>query len=83
MAGIRAGDIVVAVNNNPVLGIRDLLDQITLHKPGEQIQVTVYRGTQKLSLDRRSRSARSNGLYVIPAKAGILVRLCVGSRLRL
>ncbi len=53
MAGIRAGDIVVAVNNNPVLGIRDLLDQITLHKPGEQIQVTVYRGTQKLSLDMK------------------------------
>ncbi len=53
MAGIRAGDIVVAVNTNPVLGIRDLLDQITLHKPGEQIQVTVYRGTQKLSLDMK------------------------------
>jgi len=53
MAGIRAGDIVVGVNGNPVLGIRDLLDQITLHKPGEQIQVTIYRGTQKLSLDMK------------------------------
>ncbi len=53
MAGIRAGDIVVAVNANPVLGIRDLLDQITLHKPGEQIQVTIYRGTQKMTLDMK------------------------------
>lgn len=53
MAGIRAGDIVVAVNGNPVLGIRDLLDQITLHRPGEQIQVEIFRGTQKLNLDMK------------------------------
>ena len=53
MAGIRAGDIVVGVNRNPVLGIRDLLDQITLHKPGEQIQVTIYRGSQKMTLDMK------------------------------
>jgi S1-C subfamily serine protease len=53
MAGIRAGDIVVGVNGNPVLGIRDLLDQITLHKPGEEIEVTIYRGTQKLNVDMK------------------------------
>lgn len=53
MAGIRAGDIVVAVNGNPALGIRDLLDQITLHRPGEQIQVEIFRGTQKLNLDMK------------------------------
>jgi S1-C subfamily serine protease len=47
-AGLVAGDIVVAVNDNPVLGIRDLLDQITLHKPGEEVQVTLYRGKQKM-----------------------------------
>ncbi|TNF87898.1 MAG: PDZ domain-containing protein [Gammaproteobacteria bacterium] len=50
MAGIRAGDIVVAVDGNPVSGIRDLLDQITLHKPGDDVEVTIYRGTQKLEL---------------------------------
>ena len=53
MAGIRAGDIVVAVNDNPVLGIRDLLDQITLHKPDEQIRVTIYRGPEKLAVDMK------------------------------
>ena len=50
MAGIRAGDIVVAVNGKPVFGIRDLLDQITLFKPGDEIQVTIYRGPQKQTL---------------------------------
>ena len=53
MAGIRAGDIVVEVNEKPVLGIRDLLDQITLHNPDEQIQVTVYRGPEKLTLQMK------------------------------
>jgi serine protease DegS len=53
MAGVRAGDIVVAVNDNPVLGIRDLLDQITLHRPDEQIQVTLYRGPEKLAVEMK------------------------------
>jgi Do/DeqQ family serine protease len=50
MAGIRAGDIVVAVNGNPVLGIRDLLDKITLHKPDEKIKVSIHRGPEQLEL---------------------------------
>jgi len=50
MAGIRAGDIVVAVNDNPVVGIRGLLDQITMHKPDENIKVSIYRGSEQLEL---------------------------------
>jgi len=53
MAGIRAGDIVVAVNEKPVSGIRDLLDQITLHRPGDRIEVTIYRGPQQLSVEMK------------------------------
>jgi Do/DeqQ family serine protease len=53
MAGIRAGDIVVAVNDEPVLGIRDLLDQITLYRPDDQIRVTLYRGPEKLVMDMK------------------------------
>jgi Do/DeqQ family serine protease len=50
MAGIRAGDIVVAVDDKPVDGIRDLLDQITRHKPDEKIKVSIYRGPEQLEL---------------------------------
>lgn len=50
MAGIQAGDIVVAVDDNPVEGIRDLLDKVTLHKPGSEIVVSIYRGAQPLSM---------------------------------
>jgi S1-C subfamily serine protease len=44
---------VGAVNDKPVLGIRDPLDQITLHKSDEQIQVTLYRGPKKLTMDMK------------------------------
>jgi serine protease DegS len=53
MAGIRAGDIVIAVNDKPVSGIRNLLDQITLHKPGEKIRVVIQRGSEQLTLDMK------------------------------
>jgi serine protease DegS len=52
-AGVVAGDIVVAVDGKPVLGIRDLLDKITLHKPGEQLQITVFRGPEQLMLNMK------------------------------
>ena len=52
-AGVRAGDIVVAVDGKPVTGIRDLLDKITLHKPGEQVKITIYRGPDEMTLDMK------------------------------
>jgi Do/DeqQ family serine protease len=53
MAGVRSGDIVVAVNGEAVSGIRDLLDKITRHNPGERIQVTIFRGPQEMTLDMK------------------------------
>ena len=52
-AGIRAGDIVVAVNDRAVLGVRDLLDQITLLRPGDLVRISLDRGGQSLELDLR------------------------------
>jgi S1-C subfamily serine protease len=50
---------VGAVNDKPVLGIRDLLDQITLHRPDEQIQVTLYRGSENLTVDMKVTQRRN------------------------
>jgi Do/DeqQ family serine protease len=49
--GIVAGDIVVAVDDNPVLGIRDLLDQVTMHKPGDRVRIKLFRGPQEMTLE--------------------------------
>ena len=48
-AGIRADDIVVAVNGEPIVGVRDLLEKITMHQPGDIIEVTVLRGPKRAS----------------------------------
>jgi len=47
-AGILAGDIIVAVNKKPVISIRDVLETITLYQPGDNIEVTIFRGPQRL-----------------------------------
>ncbi|MDH5353635.1 MAG: trypsin-like peptidase domain-containing protein [Gammaproteobacteria bacterium] len=49
-AGIRAGDIIVAVNREAVNDIRDLLKKITRHRPGDIIEVTLYRGSQQFTV---------------------------------
>jgi S1-C subfamily serine protease len=54
MAGMRAGDIMVAVNGEPVDNLRDLLEIITLYQPGEIIEVTVFRGPEQLTFSMRA-----------------------------
>jgi Do/DeqQ family serine protease len=53
-AGVLAGDIIVAVNKKPVNSIRDVLETITLHQPGDNIEVTIFRGPQQLSFSMRA-----------------------------
>ncbi len=48
-AGIQAGDIMVAVDGSQVDGVRDLLEKITLHRPGDVLEVSVYRDSQQLN----------------------------------
>ncbi len=50
IAGIQAGDIMVGVDNKPVNGVRDLLEIITLHQPGDVIDVNIYRGSKQLTV---------------------------------
>jgi serine protease DegS len=47
MAGIRSGDILVAIDGKSVLGVRDLLEKVSFHKPGDTLEITVYRGPNK------------------------------------
>ena len=53
-AGIRVDDIVVAVNGEPIVGVRDLLEKITMHQPGDIIEVTVLRGPKQSSYSVRA-----------------------------
>ncbi len=53
-AGIRVDDIVVAVNGEPIASVRNLLEKITRHQPGDIIEVTVLRGPKQSSYSVRA-----------------------------
>jgi serine protease Do len=50
-AGIKPGDIVVAIDGTPVLGLAGFVKALYLHSPDEILRVDALRGTQKLSFE--------------------------------
>ncbi|KYP81398.1 S1C family serine protease [Ferroacidibacillus organovorans] len=49
-AGIQHGDIIVAVNGKKVTGLTSLQNILANYMPGQDVQVTIYRGSKKLVL---------------------------------
>ncbi|GAB4448600.1 MAG: trypsin-like peptidase domain-containing protein [Bacteroidales bacterium] len=50
-AGIQAGDVIVAINNNPVKDIPQLQEQIGQFEPGQRVSVSFLRGSKKMTAD--------------------------------
>jgi S1-C subfamily serine protease len=50
-AGIRNGDVITKVEGNPILKSADLLEQIGMHRPGDEVHVTVNRNGKEMSYD--------------------------------
>ena len=48
-AGIKAGDVVVSVDDVTIQKSADLLEQIGRHRPGDQVSITVNRNGKELS----------------------------------
>jgi serine protease Do len=53
VAGIRDGDVIVAVDGRGVKDAHSAKRAIGAHKPGDQIEVTVVRGREELKLTAR------------------------------
>jgi serine protease Do len=49
-AGLKAGDVIVRINSTDVKDTADLRTALFQTKPGDTVQVTVYRGQKKLTL---------------------------------
>ena len=49
-AGIQTGDVMVAIDGKAVTGVRDLLEKISLHRPGDTIRVSIFRGPKQLTV---------------------------------
>lgn len=50
-AGIRAGDVIVGINNQPVTSTDSLSSVLANYSPGNTVAVHIYRGTQQLSIN--------------------------------
>ena len=47
-AGLDRGDVITHIDNKQVRDVRETLDQISQHKPGERINITIIRnGTEQ------------------------------------
>ncbi|WP_051344057.1 S1C family serine protease [Alicyclobacillus herbarius] len=49
-AGLKAGDVIVRINSTAIQDTADLRTALFQMKPGDKVQVTVYRGQKKLTL---------------------------------
>jgi len=50
-AGLRAGDVIVQINNSPVNDTQSLSDILVNMNPGTTAAVKVYRGSQQLTIN--------------------------------
>jgi S1-C subfamily serine protease len=50
-AGLKDGDVVVAVDGTPIDGAQALADAVTAHKPGEALKLSVARHGEEALLD--------------------------------
>jgi C-terminal processing protease CtpA/Prc len=52
-AGLRSGDVILAVNGEECLECSGLIESLEKQKAGEKIQLTVQRGEQQLKVDAK------------------------------
>jgi serine protease Do len=50
-AGLRRGDLLVAVDDRPLTGADELLDALAEHSAGAPVRLAVVRGTEELALE--------------------------------
>jgi S1-C subfamily serine protease len=50
-AGLQPGDVIVAIDGEPVNGDRDLAEHILPHQPGDIVMLTLLRDGQRMNVD--------------------------------
>ena len=51
LAGVQTGDIITAINNQEVFKVRNVLENIAGHKPGDHITISLLRNGEPLDLN--------------------------------
>lgn len=59
-AGIKEGDVIIAINDNEVRDIPQLQEQIGQYEPGQLVVVSVMRGSKQLKFKVLLKNAKNN-----------------------
>ena len=74
-AGIKADDIVVELQGEPVVGATELMNKVAMYKPGTEVELTVLRDGKKkkftVALDKTARQFRTGLRRRIECPGGI------------
>ncbi|MFT4621780.1 MAG: serine protease Do [Myxococcota bacterium] len=78
--GLRAGDVVVAVDDAAIAGPSDLIAAIGGHRPGETVRLTVLRGARErtVSVQLGERPSDEEPPEPVPPTLGLDLRLVDG-----
>src|SRR6266571_2533344 len=60
-AGLRAGDVIVQIDNTPVIGVQSLGDILLSKSPGDTVAVTINRGSQQMTVNVTLGELPANG----------------------
>jgi S1-C subfamily serine protease len=52
-AGLKAGDVIVRIENKEINDVSSLSDALVSKKPGDSVSVHVYRGSQQLTMNAK------------------------------
>ena len=50
IAGVQTGDIITAINDSPVYRVRNVLENVAGHKPGDKVKINLLRSGKPLEL---------------------------------
>ena len=51
IAGVEAGDIIIGIDDKPVERVRNVLEIIASHKPGDNVKLNLLRSGKKIELN--------------------------------
>ena len=60
IAGVKQGDIITKIENNPVKNVAELQEQIGKYRPGDKINVSINRKDEELILELTLRNKEGN-----------------------
>lgn len=67
--GLRPGDVILKVDDAPIKTPADLQEVIRVHQPGDQVQLMIARGKERVQISYALKSAASSGAGFRPGQA--------------